>query len=680
MPVLKCPVCGGELEVNSDLTVGVCKFCDSTIVIPRELDRKGNLYNRAVFLRQNNEFDKALATYEDILKEDNSDAEAHWGLVLSKYGIEYVTDPRTNQHVPTCHRTQEESILSDPDYLAALEYSDIEARRVIEKEAKRINEIQARILEISRKEPPYDVFICYKENDEFGNRTEDSTLAQELYYELVKKGYKVFFARKTLESKLGTKYEPVIYAALNSAKVMIVLGTKPDNFNAVWVRNEWIRFMRMGRENSNKTIIPAYRGMSPYELPTELSSLQSQDMSKIGFMQDLTDGIERCMRGETRKGSIEKETLNNTYGSASLGRLLQNAETYLKLNNYSEAEEIYKRITKEYPESYKGWWGLIICSTDNLSRASISQNVVDTWYDYAKTLCTESEYLSIESEYVDYLKFVAEVDTAVEINRINDIIRLYENNIVDEQQNIKQAEQTKKDLQTVHETDLANENEILSEFQATVYKKRNFFEIMIIFSSFIVGVILGIIGLILLVDLISDPLTSGFGNFVIGVITLLLLGVSFYLLVYVVEEHKNHKRTILVAKNNIRKEKHIISDLKKQYKKSLDEQNRRIRNAEENIVDEMEKIEILKYFIIEKREAFNKYFHSMRCAKIGFKIDFNEDITLPSFVGRTYYEEQISIICPACGSQINVDQDEAHEQDFITCSVCGKEIEVVVNM
>lgn len=94
MAVLKCTICGGELDVNADLSVGVCKYCDSTITIPKELDRKGNLYNRAVFLRQNNEFDKAVSVYEDILKEDNTDAEAHWGLVLSKFGIEYVEDPK----------------------------------------------------------------------------------------------------------------------------------------------------------------------------------------------------------------------------------------------------------------------------------------------------------------------------------------------------------------------------------------------------------------------------------------------------------------------------------------------------------------------------------------------------------------------------------------------------------
>lgn len=145
MAVLKCTFCGGELEVNADLSVGKCKYCDSIITIPKELDRKGNLYNRAIFLRQNNEFDKAVSAYEDILKEDNSDAEAHWGLVLSKFGIEYVVDPKTQERIPTCHRTQTQSILADPDYLAAIEHSDAETRKVIENEAARINKIHTNL-------------------------------------------------------------------------------------------------------------------------------------------------------------------------------------------------------------------------------------------------------------------------------------------------------------------------------------------------------------------------------------------------------------------------------------------------------------------------------------------------------------------------------------------------------
>lgn len=421
MAVLKCTVCGGELELNADCSVGVCQYCGSSITIPKELDRKGNLYNRAVFLRQNNEFDKAVLTYEDILKEDNADAEAHWGLVLSKFGIEYVADPKTNEYKPTCHRTQIEPILSDPDYLAAIQYSDSEAAAIIENEARKISVIQARIIEIIEKEPPYDIFICYKESDENGARTQDSILAQDLYYELQKRDYKVFFARKTLESKLGSEYEPIIFAALNSASVMIALGTTPENFNAVWVRNEWSRFLKMSKDK-NKVLIPAYRGFSPYELPVELSNLQSQDMSKIGFMQDIIDGIERCLRRgkKTTQTPIVQAQFNAPVEPCD--KLIKNGSVYIKLNNFTAATDVYERMTKNYPDEYMGWWGLVLCKTKNLTAAAEDKEQITTWYKYAKQLADEKRSEELEKEYLEYLELVSQVSMKQEYENVNKII------------------------------------------------------------------------------------------------------------------------------------------------------------------------------------------------------------------------------------------------------------------
>ena len=45
-------------------------------------------------------------------------------------------------------------------------------------------------------------FICYKETDKDGRRTQDSVLANDLYHQLTQEGFKVFFARITLEDKL----------------------------------------------------------------------------------------------------------------------------------------------------------------------------------------------------------------------------------------------------------------------------------------------------------------------------------------------------------------------------------------------------------------------------------------------------------------------------------------------
>ena len=95
--------------------------------------------------RRANEFDKAAGLFEQILNEDGTDAEAYWSLVLCRYGVEYVEDPKTHRRAPTVNRAQFTSIFDDEDYKSALKYADSYQRSIYEEEAAEINEIQNRI-------------------------------------------------------------------------------------------------------------------------------------------------------------------------------------------------------------------------------------------------------------------------------------------------------------------------------------------------------------------------------------------------------------------------------------------------------------------------------------------------------------------------------------------------------
>ena len=110
MALLQCEMCCGELEISPDRSIGICKYCKSTFTIPKEIEKKGNLFNRANYLRQTCNFDKAISVYESILSDNCEDADALWGLVLCRYGIEFVEDPKTHNRIPTCHRASRTSI------------------------------------------------------------------------------------------------------------------------------------------------------------------------------------------------------------------------------------------------------------------------------------------------------------------------------------------------------------------------------------------------------------------------------------------------------------------------------------------------------------------------------------------------------------------------------------------
>lgn len=360
MALFKCKMCGGALEINNNETVATCEYCGTQQTLPKlDDDRRANLYDRANHFRRNNEFDKAMGIYEQILNEDNTDAEAYWSLVLCRYGIEYVEDPSSHKRIPTVNRAQFTSIFDDDNYKSALQYADGYQRSIYEEEARAINEIQKGILAISQKEEPFDVFICYKETDNNGRRTPDSVLANDLYHQLTQEGFKVFFARITLEDKLGSAYEPYIFAALNSAKVMVVLGTKPEYFNAVWVKNEWSRYLSLIKNGAKKMLIPAYKDMDPYDLPEEFSHLQAQDMSKLGFMQDLIRGIKKIAQVDTPKATVVKETVISG-GNVNTAPLLKRAFMFLEDGDWNSANEYCEKVLDIDPENASAYLGKLL--------------------------------------------------------------------------------------------------------------------------------------------------------------------------------------------------------------------------------------------------------------------------------------------------------------------------------
>jgi len=363
-------MCGAGLEIGNESIV-TCEYCGTNQTLPKLDDEKrANMYDRAGHFRRNNDFDKAMGIYEQILAEDGTDAEAYWSLVLCKYGIEYVEDPATRKRVPTVNRAQYTSIYDDDNYKSALMYADGAQRALYEAEASEINEIQKGILDISQKEEPFDIFICYKETDNGGRRTPDSVLATELFHELTKEGFKVFFSRITLEDKLGTAYEPYIFAALNSAKVMVVLGTKPEYFNAAWVKNEWSRYLALTKSGGKKVLIPAYRDMDPYDLPDEFSHLQAQDMAKLGFMQDLTRGIKKII-GAAEPVATVKETVVVNSAPADVAPLLKRAFIFLEDGDWERADDFCEQVLNRDPEIAMAYLGKLMAELHVHSQDSL---------------------------------------------------------------------------------------------------------------------------------------------------------------------------------------------------------------------------------------------------------------------------------------------------------------------
>ena len=281
----KCPACGAYKEEelsNEEVTL---------------------LYNAAQKLRLA-DFDEAERLYTDIIEKYTRNHSGYWGRLLSRYGIKY-EDDFDGRKIPTCYATSIESVVSDKDYLRAMELADADTKAYYQKQAEYIERVRREWVQKAKKEKPYDIFICYKDSD-FANgidRTQDSIAAQDLYIHLTRQGYRVFFSRESLRDKIGEKYEPYIFNALSTAKVMLVYGSKAEYITSTWLKNEWTRYekrLQLGEKKPNSLIV-ACDGFSPAELPKVLSSMQCLDATQRSFYTDLDVVLKKIIKGDVLK-------------------------------------------------------------------------------------------------------------------------------------------------------------------------------------------------------------------------------------------------------------------------------------------------------------------------------------------------------------------------------------------
>ena len=304
-----CNHCGGEYGYRNGRYV--CFSCGSYKPETISNEEVTLLYTAFQKLRLA-DFSEAEQEFDDILQRYPENANAYWGRLMSRYGIKYEKD-FDGKMIPTCYATSIESVTDDKDYQKVLRYADEESKIYYRQQAEYMERVRVTWVEKANKEKPYDVFISYKDSDLAHGieRTKDSFAAQEIYTHLLEQGYRVFFSRESLRDKTGEKYEPYIFNALSTAKIMLVYGSSADYIKSTWLKNEWHRFAKKiaDGEKHPEALLVACEGFSPSELPHALASRQCFDASRRTFFGDLDKCIERIM---TESRNIGKQKTNET--------------------------------------------------------------------------------------------------------------------------------------------------------------------------------------------------------------------------------------------------------------------------------------------------------------------------------------------------------------------------------
>ena len=452
--MIKCRCCAAELFFADGEQTHRCGFCRTMNPRPQSQGDTLNIFNLATEQRMAQVFAQAEESYRQVLALQKDEYEARWGLVLCKYGVEYVEDMPTGARRPVCHKTQLKPMREDADYLRACELAPPDVRATYEADAAYIDAAQQRIRELRRSEPAYDIFICYKNTAMTSNApTEERAIARRLYNELSRKGYRVFFAPESLSELAGENYEAGIYHAIETAKVMLVIGCKPEHLTSTWVQSEWMRYLERMDNGEDKHLVPLYSRMHASDLPQSFENrrLQALSMEKLTWQEELESALLRWLNKpeETRKAAAPQVE------TSAVQKILDNGATYIRLGDYDTAYQYYQTATKDYPEDYRGWWGLIVCSTKEFGELlpDQQQKQLNQWIEYIRRLAPSEAYEEHLKIYLDYTRKLAGVSSQEDIRTARSKIDSFNKQISQITANIQKTENEIKEREKQFQQD-----------------------------------------------------------------------------------------------------------------------------------------------------------------------------------------------------------------------------------
>lgn len=349
---IRCKMCGGLIE-SDETRVCECPSCGGKILLP-DTSEVALLLNKGNKAYLNKQFSEAAKHYRNIIADGNHLPEAYWCLALCNYKVSFEMDTKDGIAKPTISDMSPVLFTKDSNYLNAIKYSEGEDKNYYEDLAERIVTVQKRYFNIIEKLNSFDVFISFKATDEDGNKTQSNTDARKLFYILEKKGIKTFYSEITLQDVVGEDYEPYIYNALKTAKLMVLVADDLDQIESTWVKNEWMRFIKMMNEEGSsggRKFLSIFRDVNPGDFPDEFSNLQGIDLKQDPDFSITTDAILDILGKKT----IDVE-MNTSVTSPSAENKANKIKALLEIGNYDEAKKQADSLVEEFVDFGEGYF------------------------------------------------------------------------------------------------------------------------------------------------------------------------------------------------------------------------------------------------------------------------------------------------------------------------------------
>lgn len=144
--------------------------------------------------------------------------------------------------------------------------------------------------------------------------------------------------------------------------------------------------MSLIKNGEKKVLIPAFRDMDPYDLPVEFAHLQAQDMSKLGFMQDLIRGISKIIGSQSQQKTVKETVILKGEGNAEA--LLKRGSLALEEGRWDEADGYFERVLDMDAENALAYLGKLMAELHIHAKAELADQAepFDDNQNYARVL------------------------------------------------------------------------------------------------------------------------------------------------------------------------------------------------------------------------------------------------------------------------------------------------------
>lgn len=172
---------------------------------------------------------------------------------------------------------------------------------------------------------PYQIFISFKATEECA-QTADVAVANDLYETLTACGFRVFFSNRSIFKGGSSDFAKEIDNALDSCRLLIVVGSKLSYINSRWVEYEWKTFHSdiLSNVKTDAQIITFTEGVDTVQLPRILRYVQNFGYSnKKGMVEFIQAFFQKGETGGLPQPAYSPQTSEQVnkifYNSASQG-------------------------------------------------------------------------------------------------------------------------------------------------------------------------------------------------------------------------------------------------------------------------------------------------------------------------------------------------------------------------